>query len=288
MNEIELNSNEQQLAELRNKIDQIDDSILSLLIERTNVSKKIGQTKNNTSFALRHAREAQIMRRLWGKSGDSLDKDTMIRIWREIISSSVNLQTQMNVAVFVSERGKSKTLELAKPYFGTKSAYIPCRSINMVFKMLETNDANVGIVSLNEDSNCWWYALSHDIQRILSVFVKLPITNTGIKIAEGNTIFGVSKMPFESSGNDRSLLVVETDGTISLSTLDLLIKSVGLPTNAIYDTFAPDMMRKAYLFEIDEYINDEDNRLLEIKKKSEDKVILTKVIGGFPAPLEQL
>lgn len=80
------------------------------------------------------------------------------------------------------------------------------------------------------------------------------------------------------------MLVVETDGSISLGTLDLVLKAGGIATNAIYDSFAPDMTRKAYLFEVDGFMESDDARLTAVVEKEDGKITMTRVIGGFPTP----
>lgn len=275
------------IQDLRTQIDTIDDQIHDLLMQRAGVVEQIGRLKvlqsgTSPAFALRPKREIEIMRRLWRRHKGNLDKDVMIRIWREIISACVNLQSPVTVAVFMPERGMGN-LEIARDYFGAYTPMLSCRSVSLVLKELTQGEANVALLSLHDDKQtCWWYALAQEYKRSVNVFLKLPITGSGLGRGNGRSAYALSKLPFEASGEDKTLLVAETDGTLSLSTLDLLLKAEGIATNAICDSYMPDMMRKAYLFEVEGYLSDQDERLNALIDKENGKITMLRVIGGYP------
>lgn len=278
------------LEDLRKQIDAVDDEMHDLLMRRVHLVEEIGHLKavdsdsGTLAFALRPKREVEILRRLWSRHKGALDKDIVIRIWREIISACVSIQTPMTVAVYMPERGMGN-LEIARDFFGAYTPMIPCRSVNLVIKELTEGEANIGILSLNDDlQTCWWYTLAQERKRSISVFGKLPLTGPGRGRGDGRTAYAVGKISFEETGDDRTLLVVETDGSVSSSTLDLLLKAGGVPSNAICDIYQPDMMRKAYLFEIDGYIPDKDEALKKIMRKEDGKITMMRVIGGYPIP----
>ena len=274
------------IDELRRQIDEVDDQMHDLLMRRVTLVEQIGRLKaeqsgQNPVFAMRSKREIEIMRRLWDRHRGSMDKYVMIRIWREIISACVNLQAPVTVAVFMPERDMGN-LEIAKDYFGTYTPMLPCRSVNLVLKELTQGEANVAILSLNDDKQtCWWYSVAQEYKRSVSIFLKLPLTGPRSH-GEGRFVFALSKQPFEESGKDKTLMVAETDGSLSLSTLDLILKAGGIPTNAICDTYMPDMMRKAYLFEIEGYLSEKDKRLTSVLEKENGKITMLRVIGGYP------
>lgn len=273
------------LNQLRIEIDNIDTQLHDLMMQRVKIAQKIGEVKGNTPLAIRTDRESQILRRLCARHEGPMNRDTMIHIWRELICECVNQQTPMSIAVYMpNQTQEATTVELCRSYFGSTTPLLMCRTIALVLKELSQGEANVGVLSL-DPQNCWWYALSHDIRRSFNIFAKLPITKQPI-YGEDKTVFAISKLPYMPSGEDNTLLVVETDGTISLSTLDLVMKSIGISTNAIYDTYSSDLMHKAYLFEVDGTLANDDIRLKQAIEKSEDKIILTSVIGGFAKQID--
>ena len=274
------------IDELRRQIDAVDDQMHDLLMQRVSLVEQIGRLKaeeagQGTAFVMRPKREIEIMRRLWNRHKGSLDKYVMIRIWREIISACVNLQSPLTVAVFMPERGMGN-LEIARDYFGTYTPMLSCRSVSLVLKELTQGEANVAVLSLNDDKQtCWWYSVAQEYKRSVNIFLKLPLTGDHGR-GDGRSVYALSKLPFEESGNDRTLLVAETDGTLSLSTLDLLMKAAGIATNAICDSYMPDMMRKAYLFEVEGFLSDKDKRLSSLIEKENGKITMLRVVGGYP------
>ena len=274
------------IEELRRQIDAVDDQMHDLLMKRVDLVEQIGRLKaeivgHGASFALRPKREIEIMRRLWNRHKGNLDKDILMRIWREIISACINLQSPLTLAVFMPERGMGN-LEIARDYFGTYTPMISCRSVSLVLKELTQGEANVAILSLNDDKQtCWWYTVAMEYKRSVNIFLKLPLVGDHVR-SDGRSVYALSKQPFEESGEDKTLLVAETDGTLSLSTLDLLLKAAGIATNAICDTYMPDMMRKAYLFEVEGYLSDKDKRLSAVIEKENGKITMLRVIGGYP------
>ena len=172
------------IQDLRAQIDTIDNQMHDLLIQRAGIVEQIGRLKvlqagTSSVFALCPKREIDVMRRLWNRHKGNLDKDVMIRIWREIISACVNLQSPLTVAVFMPERGMGN-LEIARDYFGAYTPMLSCRSVSLVLKELTQGEANVAILSLNDDKQtCWWYTLAQEYKRSVNVFLKLPLTGPG-------------------------------------------------------------------------------------------------------------
>lgn len=277
--------NQTDIEELRRQIDAVDDQMHDLLMRRVSLAEQIGRAKNEQSgqgaaVVMRPKREIEIMRRLWNRHKGSLEKHELIRIWREIISACVNIQAPLTVAVFMPERGMGN-IEIARDYFGTYTPMLSCRSTSLVLKELTQGEADVAILSLPDDKQtCWWYTVAQEYKRSVNVFLKLPLTGDRGR-NDGRSVFALSKQPFEESGEDKMLLVAETDGTLSLSTLDLLLKAGGIPINAICDSYMPDMMRKAYLFEVEGYLSDKDKRLNDVLEKEGGKITMLRVIGGY-------
>ena len=270
------------LQDLRREIDETDDALHALIMRRAELAERIGRVKaeSGEKRVFRPVRETQIMRRLLQNHKGNLGKDVIIRLWRELISACTNLQSPMTAAVFMPERGMGN-LELTRDYFGAFTTLLPCKSVNLVLKELTQGEADLAVLSLQDDQSCWWYALAQERRRAVAVFAKLPVTGTA---DNGRIVFALGKVPFEASGDDRTLLVVETDGTVSLGTLDLVLKAGGIATNAIYDSFSPDMTRKAYLFEVEGFLESDDAQLAAVVKKEDGKITMTRVIGGFPTP----
>ena len=85
------------LARLRRQIDEIDDQIHDLLMQRTEVAGKIGAQKGRGRGPMRPGREATVLRRLVARHRGGLPRALIVRIWREIFSANIALQGDLAV-----------------------------------------------------------------------------------------------------------------------------------------------------------------------------------------------
>ena len=78
-----------QMKSLREKIDKLDQQILTLVNQRAGFAGEIGKLKNETNaepFA--PAREEEVLKQVLEMNKGPLDNDTVRAIYREIISGS--------------------------------------------------------------------------------------------------------------------------------------------------------------------------------------------------------
>ncbi|HMQ56970.1 MAG TPA: chorismate mutase [Rhizobiaceae bacterium] len=109
----------QKLAELRAKIDAIDESIHGLLIQRASVIDELISAKGavRTGAAFRPGREADMMRRIAARHRGDLPLSAIEHIWREIISTFTHMQAPYTVHV-ATEGGIAHALDAARFTFG--------------------------------------------------------------------------------------------------------------------------------------------------------------------------
>ena len=119
----------------------------------------------------------------------------------------------------------------------------------------------------------------------LSVFANLPFIESG-HFSPAGSVYAVGRIDVKPTEDDISLLFAQTDGTLSLSTLDLLLKVAGLETLAVCDTFIPDLSCKAYLFEVKGFVPKDDVRLKNVLEKEGGRIEMLRVIGSYPVPVK--
>lgn len=89
------------LDAIRREIDSIDDQILRLLIQRAAATARVKATKAHdgsiASSPFRPAREAAMMRRLIGEAETVLDPEFLVRLWRVILSASIQSQASVTL-----------------------------------------------------------------------------------------------------------------------------------------------------------------------------------------------
>jgi chorismate mutase/prephenate dehydratase len=135
----------QMLDELRDKIDDIDKNILSLLNQRMSVAKEIGKCKGrSTGAVMDSAREANVIKRLFSLNEGPMGNDAIQHIFTEIFGSSREAQQPHRVSYLGPEA--TFTHIAAKSYFGKSSTFVPQPSIRDVFKTVEKGVAHYGIV----------------------------------------------------------------------------------------------------------------------------------------------
>jgi len=81
-----------ELDNLRQKINMLDDQILDLLKDRADIVGEIGKHKNSLENIVDLKREQKVLDRLVKNSKTKYSKDTIIRIWRELFQASSKLQ----------------------------------------------------------------------------------------------------------------------------------------------------------------------------------------------------
>jgi chorismate mutase/prephenate dehydratase len=136
---------EKVLAELRRKIDGIDDQILSLLNQRALVAQQIGQAKAGQGLDFYNpGRELAVFERLVAQNCGPFPADAVKRVFREIISASLSLEQPMKVAFL----GPSATFthQAAQKQFGFSAQLVALKSIPAVFEEVRRGRADFGVV----------------------------------------------------------------------------------------------------------------------------------------------
>ena len=108
-----------ELDNLRKKINVLDDKILDLLKVRADVVSEIGKHKNSLDNIVDLSREQKVLDRLITNSNTKYSKDSIVRIWRELFQASTKLQKLDNE--FIQTK---RTINSLKIYKGGKSNII--------------------------------------------------------------------------------------------------------------------------------------------------------------------
>lgn len=142
------------LSEIRSEIDRLDDALLKLLSERMQCSLAVAEVKKSegaeTVNFYRPEREAQILRRMTEQNQGPLDDESVRRLFREIISSSLALEEPMTVAYLGPEA--TFTHAATTKHFGSAVNAIPRSGIMEVFRAVETGQARFGVVPVENST----------------------------------------------------------------------------------------------------------------------------------------
>ena len=146
-----MSSEEQRLAPLRQRIDQIDRELLDLLSQRAHVALEVGQVKHETGAPVfRPEREKQVIEKLSNANKGPLKNESIASIWLEIMSGCRAIEAAQKVA-YLGPVGTFSE-QAAFKMFGRSIEALPCITLDEVFRTVEAGQAEFGIVPVENSS----------------------------------------------------------------------------------------------------------------------------------------
>jgi chorismate mutase-like protein len=269
------------LAELRRKLDAIDDELHDLLMRRAGVVEKVGRDASKAGIKIRPGREAAILRRLLARHEGVLPAQAVFRLWREIFAAALVIEGGQTVAVCAGAEETDLTA-LAREHFGALTPVRKHRNPAQALADIERGTAQVAVLPPpSEDAEGgWWTALGTG-QRQLSVIGKLPFwTRRGEGLPSGEA-FVVATIRPDASGADKGLIAFEVSADVSRTKILANLAAAGFPGALILLRRDADL-RGAVLVEVDGLVEDDDARLQQIAGLEAP----AWVIGGFAVPLD--
>jgi chorismate mutase/prephenate dehydratase len=137
-----------ELDRLRGEIDRLDERILEALNERAKLARRIGTLKVGQAY--RPEREAQVLRRVKERNPGPLSAETAALLFREIMSACLALERPITVA-YLGPRGTFSERAALK-HFGLAADAVPVASIDEVFREVESNAADFGVVPVENST----------------------------------------------------------------------------------------------------------------------------------------
>jgi chorismate mutase len=255
------------LAEVRQRIDAVDAELLRLLDERAGLASLVTEAKaaagDSGRFALRPAREAQLLRKLLQAPHKSATPTLIVRVWRELIAESLAVQGPFSLAVW-GGRDPGRAVELARLRFGTAP------SLKQVAKPEDALAAarglgGVAVLALEKDAP-WWGRLLAEPK--LRVFAALPCLAAWGPMGA----LAVAEVEVEPSGDDRTFWV--TDAAQSAPAIEEAMSRDGVAATLIASGGGLKLFKLAGFYQAD------DPRLARAPGR------LSGVIGAAPGPLD--
>lgn len=282
------------LESLRRQIDEIDDLIHDQLMRRAALISDIAAEKRKAAGAgkqspnyIQVGREAIMLRRRLKRHQGLLPAAAIARIWREMIGAFAQLQQPMKVMV----QAPSKSVgywDLARNHFGSIATMSLHVSAQRILQALSQDVHAIGILTIPEDDEPapWWPHLA-SAEQAVRVVARLPFFASASGQFEELSAFVVAAFEAQSSGEDVSLLAVETV-ELSRARLLELLADAGL-VGRLTALHAPaGGAERWHLVEIDEFVDRNDARLKALKQSGEDTINQVAVVGVYAKPLGRL
>ena len=273
------------LADLRRHIDEIDDRLHDLLIERAAIVGRVAASKKNGDVAFyQPAREAEILRRLAARHHGVLPFASVVRIWREMLAATVRIETPFAVAVSAPAEAQG-LWDLARDHFGSHTPMSAYRSIGQVIRAVTKGQASVGILSMPQegDRDPWWRHLLSEDDNTPRVIARLPFGARGNARTDGADALAIGSGKQLETGADHTFFAAESAADISrarflgmLSSLDLVCTFFASWEHA---------EGAVNLVEIDGFVLSSDPRIAAFRGQLGKALYRLLPLGGYAVPL---
>lgn len=275
------------LQDLRAEIDRLDQQLVELVIERTQVVKTIAEVKGDRSagrIAMRPAREAAIMRALIEQADGRFPPAVLVRMWRELICALTRMQSPLAVAVCA---GTSDLWiwDLARDHFGALTPVSRVDSASQAMRAVGDTTNTVAVLPMPGDDDTWWLSLVSNRPDRLRVFARLPWLQADRPDNEQPRALAVGRIEVEPSGDDLSLLAVEAERDVSRGRVRDLLACHGLDPSWIAVHRLPKEPQAVHLVEVTTLVLEGDPRLGAVLGAARGEILRIATIGGYPRPM---
>lgn len=166
-------SEKPDLLEVRAQIDGLDRQIQQLIAERAQWAHQVGKAKGKLAAAVdyyRPEREAQVLRRVVDRNEGPLGDETLVRLFREIMSACLAQQEPLKIGYLGPEGTFSQ--QAVHKHFGHSAKGLPLASIEEVFQEVAAKHADFGVVPVENSGQ-------GTIQSTLDMFLTSPLMICG-------------------------------------------------------------------------------------------------------------
>ena len=161
------------LSEIRKRIDDIDERIQTLINERAQFARDVGESKGELAEAVdyyRPEREADVLRRVLERNDGPLRNDEMLRLFREIMSACLAQQEPLKIGFLGPEGTFTQTAVLK--HFGHSVRALPFHTIDEIFQEVESGAADFGVVPIENSTE-------GSVNNTLDMFLTSPLKICG-------------------------------------------------------------------------------------------------------------
>lgn len=270
------------LEDVRREIDEIDSALHDLIMRRTRVVEQVAAAKGTTNTPnFIPGREVKVLRRLLACHEGVFPRHALVRMWREMISVFAAMQGPFHVVACAAD-GDQGCWDLARDHFGSHDKMSTLTTPREVVARVSSGEAAIGVapVPAEGDEDAWWRALCGAVAP--RIVARLPFIEGSNARNGGVSAYALAKLEPDSTGEDRTLLVIETDSELSRAGLRSLVSSEGLEVRSIV-TDRQDVT--AHLIEVDGFFMLDAPIAKALMARDEVRAVF--VIGAYGVPVGQ-
>ncbi len=273
------------LEDLRRRIDEIDESLQDLLIQRIAIARQAGAAKQGGRARIRPGREAQVLRRLLGRHHGPLPKPVLVRLWREVFSAVTGLQGRLQIVVQAAS-GNDGLCRLAAEHFGSQTPIQAVGSSAQVINAVAQDDGTLGVLPLPEadEPQPWWPSLARKGESVPRIIARLPFMEAPVDRFGVAGALALGLLDPEDSGCDRSFFVMESGTELSRGRLRDLLGSAGLEVLDLQSR-SEGGARWLHLVEVEGCFGPSEPAVDRLREVGEKALLQIWPIGGYAAPL---
>lgn len=167
------NSNELDLAEIRKRINEIDERLQALINDRARIAQQVGIAKGDLASAVdyyRPEREAEVLRKVLDRNEGPMRDEEMLRLFREVMSACLAQQEPLKIG-FLGPEG-TFTQSAVYKHFGHSVRALPYHTIDEVFQEVECGAADFGVVPIENSTE-------GSVNNTLDMFLTSPLKVAG-------------------------------------------------------------------------------------------------------------
>jgi len=140
-----------ELAPIREKIDQLDHRLVELLNERLGLAAEIGKVKRSSGGQIYASeREDAVLRKVAALNGGPIKDEALKAIYREIMSSAIALEAPTSIAYLGPEATNTHAAALKK--FGASVEYHPMATIADLFTAVQKGEADYAVIPIENST----------------------------------------------------------------------------------------------------------------------------------------
>ena len=161
------------LAEIRKRINAIDERIQGLINDRAKIAQLVGVAKGDLGSAVeyyRPEREAEVLRKVIDRNDGPMRDEEMLRLFREIMSACLAQQEPLKIG-FLGPEGTFTQTAVYK-HFGHSVRALPYHTIDEVFQEVESGAADFGVVPIENSTE-------GSVNHTLDLFLTSPLKIAG-------------------------------------------------------------------------------------------------------------